>query len=451
MKRILFFAIASILSVGVSHAQMDAEQLADLKSQIKAELKQELKSEQEKSSSSIKLKAYGFVRNDFCYDTRECVTAMGETFHIIPKDQLLNADGSEDLNDVDRFTLVAFVTRFGVDITGPKIGRAEGTAKIEADFCGYTENNTLFRIRQAYVALGWERTTLIFGQTWHPMVNQVMPAVYGLGTGSPFASFNRSPQVKVMVDAGKGWNFTAAALYQFPNLSVGPDGASYNYSRWSRIPELYASWKHVGKHFTYGVGVDFLSLMPRKISFAEREVTLSDGTIGTQAVEVRAKDRVSGLSSEFFADYVNGKFNLKGKLMYAENTAHLTMVSGFGATSYDPLTGSYEYAPVRSTTSWITATYGKQLKPGLMLGYMNNLGAKRDFISVDDFWMRGAKNVDYIYRISPSVSYTVKNLLLALEIEHTVVGYGDLSLNGASKALRDVGNTRACLMVKYSF
>ena len=437
--------------MGVSYAQMDAEQLADLKSQIKAELKQELKSEQEKSSGLVKLKPYGFVRNDFCYDTRECVTAMGETFNIIPKDQLLNLDGSEDLNDVDRFTFVAFVSRFGVDLTGPKIGKAESSAKLEADFCGYGENNTLFRIRQAYVALGWDRTTLIFGQTWHPMVNQVMPAVYGLATGSPFASFNRSPQVKVLVDAGKGWNFTAAALYQFPNLSVGPDGTSYNYSRWSRIPELYASWKHVGKHFTYGLGVDFLSLMPRKKSIAERDVTLSDGMVESQKVEVRAKDRVSGLSSEFFADYVNGKFNIKGKLMYAENTAHLTMVSGFGATSYDPQTGSYEYAPVRSTTSWITATYGKQLKPGLMLGYMKNLGAKEDFISVDDFWMRGAKNVDYIYRISPSLGYTVKNLLLSLELDYTVVGYGDLSLNGASKALRDIGNVRTCLMVKYSF
>ena len=86
-----------------------------------------------------------------------------------------------------------------------------------------------------------------------------------------------------------------------------------------------------------------------------------------------------------------------------------------------------------------------------MLGYMKNLGAKEDFISVNDFWMRGAKNVDYIYRISPSLGYTVKNLLLALELDYTVVGYGDLSLNGASKALRDIGNVRTCLMVKYSF
>ena len=40
---------------------------------------------------------------------------------------------------------------------------------------------------------------------------------------------------------------------------------------------------------------------------------------------------------------------------------------------------------------------------------------------------------------------------LALEVDYTVVGYGDVALNGCSKALRDVSNTRACFMIMYSF
>ena len=87
----------------------------------------------------------------------------------------------------------------------------------------------------------------------------------------------------------------------------------------------------------------------------------------------------------------------------------------------------------------------------MFLGYTKNLGAAKDFISTDDFWMRGAKNTDYIYRISPSVTYNYKSLQIALELDHTTVGYGDLSLNGSSQALRDIANTRACLLVKYSF
>lgn len=400
---------------------------------------------------AIQFKPYGFVRNYISYDSRQCLNLMGETFNIMPLDVLPNEDGSEDLNAVDELSFVAFTTRFGVDINSGLIGSAKSSAKIEADFCGYGANNTLFRIRQAFVRLQWEKITLTCGQTWHPMVIQVMPSATGLATGSPFAPFNRSPQLNFSWDAGKGWNFTAAALYQFPNVSVGPDGANYDYSRWSKIPELYASWKRVGDHFTLGVGVDFLSIMPRKSSIAIRSITDDNGVSSQKEVKVKANDRVTGISSEIFADYKNGKFNLKGKVIYGENTSHLTMVSGYGATSYDPTTGSYEYAPIRSLSSWLNATYGKRVMGGLLLGYSKGLGAKEDFISVDDFWMRGAKNTDYIYRISPSITYTVKNLALALELDYTAVGYGDVAINGRTEALRRVDNLRVCTMVKYSF
>ena len=88
---------------------------------------------------------------------------------------------------------------------------------------------------------------------------------------------------------GKGWDFTAAALYQFPNLSTGPSGVDVCYSRWSKLPEIYMSMKHVGEHFTIGVGVDALSITPRKTSFIDREVTLDDGSTQMQSVEVRER------------------------------------------------------------------------------------------------------------------------------------------------------------------
>ena len=423
MKKILFFALLFCLS-SVAQAQND---------------------------SAIKLKPYGFVSNYICYDTRECVTVFGEMFNMMPKDVVYNADGSQDINAEPKLTFVSFTTRLGVDVSGPEIWKAKSAAKIEADFCGYGANNTLLRIRQAYVALNWERLSLICGQTWHPMVNQVMPSVVGLSTGAPFAPFNRSPQLKIAADLGKGWDLTAAALYQFPNTSIGPTGADVNYSRWSMIPELYMSVKHVGEHFTVGAGVDMLSIMPRKKSTVEREITLDDGSTQMQSVEVSVNDRVTGISPEIFADYKNGKFNIKGKAIYAQNAAHLIMVSGFGATDYDPQTGSYDYAPTRSAVSWLNATYGSKWRAGIFLGYAKNLGAAKDFISTNDFWVRGAKNTDYLYRVSPSITYTLKGLQVALELDYTAVGYGDVMLNGRSKALREVANTRACLMVKYSF
>jgi hypothetical protein len=127
------------------------------------------------------------------------------------------------------------------------------------------------------------------------------------------------------------------------------------------------------------------------------------------------------------------------------------MVSGYGATSYDPATGSYEYAPVRSVSSWLNASYGKKVVGSLFLCYSKGLGAKEDFISVNDFLMRGAKNTDYLYRISPSVTYKAQNLSLALELDYTAVGYGDVAINGRTNTLRTVDNLRVCAMVMYSF
>ena len=116
---------------------------------------------QAQKDSAIKLKPYGFVSNYICYDTRECVSVFGEIFNIMPKDEAFNADGSEDLNADDKLTFVSFTTRLGLDVAGPEIWKAKSSAKVEADFCGYGANNTLFRIRQAYLAFDCERLKLI--------------------------------------------------------------------------------------------------------------------------------------------------------------------------------------------------------------------------------------------------------------------------------------------------
>ena len=50
-----------------------------------------------------------------------------------------------------------------------------------------------------------------------------------------------------------------------------------------------------------------------------------------------------------------------------------------------------------------------------------------------------------------SVTYKVKNLSLALELDYTAVGYGDVAINGRTNALRTVDNLRVCAMVMYSF
>ena len=435
-------------------AQSDSLSLAALKAEIKSEVLAELRSEQEmgqvhKSINDTKLSVYGFVRNYMSYDTRQCITLSGDIFNIMPMDENLNAEG-EDLNATPRTIYVAFSSRLGFDVEGPAIFGAASSAKLEADFAGFSATNMVFRVRHAYVQLDWKNTTLIVGQTWHPSF-QVTPSISGYGAGAPFATSSRMPLVQLNQRVVGNLHAIVAAVFQHTDSSYGPDGKTYDYARWNLWPEGYFSLKYMDDNLTFGAGVSVLSLMPRRESVALREVTAADGTVTTEQMAVRVKDRVMGVTPEIFADYKVGKFNLKGKVIYAQNASHLQMASGFGATAYDPTTGEYEYAPLRSLTTWINATYGRTVRGGILFGYTDNLGAKQNFLSTDDFWMFGAKNTDYIYRIAPSVTYFVKNLELALEGDYTVVGYGDLALDGNTKALRDVANLRACLMVRYRF
>ena len=452
MKNIILTLTLIILSFSFASAQTDAESLAKMKEEIKQEVLAEIKAEQrakKENKYGTKLQLYGFIRNYVHYDTRQCVAMTGELFNIMPMDVELNEEG-EDLNDVSKMVFVSFTSRLGVDVIGPRLLNAESSAKLEGDFCGFSPNNILFRIRHAYVQLAWERLKLLMGQTWHPSF-KVAPSISGYSAGAPFATSSRSPQISLTCDAGKSWELYFAALHQVPDASYGPDGKSYNYARWNVWPELYASISHQGERFLFGAGIDVLSLMPRKTSTALRTEINTDGSESIKEITVRAKDRVLGITPEIFADYKSGKFNIKGKVIYAENATHLTMLGGFGATSYDPQTGSYEYAPIRAVTSWINATYGKKYVAGVLLGYTDNLGAKKNFISTDDFWAFGAKNVDYVYRIAPSITYFARNFEVALEGDYTVAGYGDLALDANTKALRDVSNLRLSLMVRYRF
>ena len=137
------------------------DSVAAVEKRIKREIIEELRAERdaEKKRRPKLFEPYGFVRNYICYDTRQCITTMGEMFNIMPKDVLPNEDGSEDLNAVHEMTFVSFTTRLGVDVNGPSIWKAAASAKVEADFCGFGSNNTMFRIRQAYVRLAWDRVS----------------------------------------------------------------------------------------------------------------------------------------------------------------------------------------------------------------------------------------------------------------------------------------------------
>ena len=420
------------------------------------------------AQEKFSFKFYGFVRNYACYDTRESLTSNSEQFYYMPKDVKLDADGN-DINAQPNMMLLSITTRLGLNITGPEFLGAKTSAKIEADFAGFGTSNTVLRIRQAYAKMDWKYSKILIGQAWHPMMGDMMPDVFSLETGAPFTPFSRTPQLRYDY-ANKGFTLTATALYQFQYTSYGPDGASFNYARNAIVPELYFQAMYKNGGFQAGVGIDLLTIKPRQ-SYTIKEmeyspiyaddgtpITDSEGnpvTIGKEVTNTYKCNEapVVSITPTLFASYKADRWGIKGRVTYAQNAAHLSMISGYGVTNIKD-NGEWEYGTINSIGGWIDATYKQPLKKGYLqfccfAGYTKNLGCESEIVG--DIYMRGEKNMDYMWRVAPSILYTHNALQIGVEYNPTTVGYGTHDGDYKMYNPRPVTNHRICAMVKYNF
>ena len=392
-------------------------------------------SAQEKPS----VKLYGFVRNYACFDTRESLTSNSEQFYYMPKDELLDAAG-KDINEQPNMMLLSITTRLGLNVTGPEFLGAKTSAKIESDFAGFGTSNTVLRIRQAYAKMDWEKHNVLVGQAWHPMMGDMMPDVFSLETGAPFTPFSRTPQVRYNY-VNKGWTLTATALYQYQYTSYGPDGASFNYARNAAVPEMYLQAMYKNDNFMIGAGIDILTLKPRQ------SYTLSAETYKCN------ENLFTSFSPTIFASYKKGNWGFKSRITYAQNAAHMSMISGYAVTKIKE-NGEQEYGSINSIGGWFDYTYKEQLKKGYLtwcwfVGYTKNLGCKDDIVG--PIYMRGERNMDRMWRDALSVLYTHNAMSIGIEWSTTRVAYGKADSRYKVSDTHTVENNRICAMLKYNF
>ena len=401
-----------------------------------------------KAQEKPSVKLYGFIRNYACFDTRESMTSNSEQFYYMPKDEKLDANG-EDINEQPNMMLLSITTRLGLNITGLEFLGAKTSAKIESDFAGFGTSNTVLRIRQAYAKMEWEKNSILAGQAWHPMMGDMMPDVFSLETGAPFTPFSRTPQVRYDYK-NKGFTLTATALYQYQYTSYGPDGASFNYARNAIVPELYFQAMYKNGGFMIGAGVDLLTLKPRQ-SYTMSSVDENGATL--TATYKCKEDPVVSISPTIFASYKKGNWGVKGRFTYAQNAAHLSMISGYGVTKVNE-NGEQEYGSINSAGGWVDVTYKKTLKKGFLTfccfaGYTKNLGCKDEFTG--PIYMRGEKNMDNMWRVAPSVLYTHNAMQIGIEYNPTTVAYGTPDSQYKMSDTHNVTNHRICAMLKYNF
>ena len=440
-----------------------------------------------KSHLQQHFKPYGFIRNYFTYDSRECIAGTGDLYFYMPKDENWNQTPEEaavsgverqDLNAQGTFRFLALTTRVGVNIVDYKWRGMEFSGKIEADFFAGLSGTVhkvggvaQLRLRQAYVTLAWDslkmgkdfaRIDLTIGQTWHPMAADLCDVI-ALNSGAPFGPFNRSPLVKLDARLGKYITLTAAGLWQTQYMSTGPDGSTAEYMLYGKTPEAYFGLSVHDKGWIARAGVDVVSISPRH----QGTIIGNDGS----EVAVKVNDRITTVSPFAYLQYKKGEFSFKAKTIFAEAGEHMNLDGGYGVSKVNE-DGSWEYTPIRTSSTWVSIVYGgkvgaqedkhpQKLQGILFGGYIKSFGTKDALFDAegdgiaDMIYTARPKNTNQVWRLSPTLLYTVGKFQLGLEYEITSVQYGRGGVNAATgladSGLHWVTNHRIQFMTKFNF
>lgn len=383
-------------------------------------------------------KLYGFVRNYFAFDTRECLSGTEDLYFYMPKDQSMS-DGT-DLNAVPSFRFAALTSRVGLDVFGYEFAGYKMGAKIEADFyCGVSgvTGTAQLRLRQAYVTIAKNNHSWKVGQAWHPVAVD-LPDIFSLESGAPFNPFSRTPQVAFDAAFSKTVSLTAAAIWQMQYTSTGPEGASANYIKYGCTPEMFLGLNFKGKSGVFKVGADLLSIKPRRYDATGKSLV---------------SDRLTTVNVFEYGQLTTGGLTLKEKVTYANDGSHMNMVGGYGVSEIRD-DGSWEYCATRNISAWVTAQYkakDSRWIPSIMFGYSNNLGTAKE---VGTGWYKNnASTIAQLLRVQPEIIYRLGKLDLGLEYMMTAAQYGkdsDFRLH-ASTDLHWVINHRIQAMVKFNF
>ncbi|HDP76073.1 MAG TPA: hypothetical protein ENN49_09435 [Bacteroidales bacterium] len=411
MKKLLFITAFSVLTAFISVAQ------------------------EQPQKPKIEVKPYGYVAWETIFDTYKSVDTRDGELYFYPLKANIDANGT-DVNRKHQLQMLSLTTRLGLKISGPDVLGAKTSGMVETDFFATANEYTrLLRIRHAIVTLKWQQSELIMGHYWHPIiVNEVIPATIAFGAGVPFHSLNRSPQIRFTYYPIENVRVSATALTQGYHKSMGPADAQRN----SGLPEVLTQAAFV-KHnsFIAGISAGYKWLTPRL--YIASSNTGTHKTIGQY------------LFSAFAAANL-AKTNIKLETVYGENPTHLLMIGGYGRVTETSADTDYDYANLLTHSTWFDVDHkmGKWAI-GFFGGYSKLNGSSNNYSTIANY--NRNDDMNYIYRISPRVSYKEKNLMLGIEYMLTTAVYGKTfdAQHKVTSSLDPVSNHRITLCAKYTF
>ncbi len=338
---------------------------------------------------------YGFIRTDFFAQSHNCINSVNDLFSLFAA-----PEGNQPSAGMHSIT-----TRMRADFFAPGIlGANKAIGKIEADFSGGSDY-VWIRLRQAYAQLKWKHSSLLLGQTWHPLfTSHIMPNTLNINTGSPFNPFNRSPQLRYNLYF-QDFTLTAAAIYQTMYKSSGPQGNSIQYQKNAVIPNMFLGIDYGHDDLILGLGADYKAIKPIETNPA----------------------LVHGLSGIAYANYQKDLFRISAKALYGENLSDHNIIGGYFVDSEG------NYHKYQSFASYCNLVYGNLHKWSLLGGYSVNLGLQDKTTlggTMYGFGISGGKIIKDLYRVSLAYTYNPTNWRIGLELEYNNVAWCDLAMGG---------------------
>lgn len=396
----------------------------------------------------VTLKFYGQIRTDLYYNSRANEETVDGLFYMFPKDKVRDNDGN-DINATPNSNFYTLYSRFGVDVTGPDLGKAKTSAKIEGDFRGTSSSFSVVRLRHAYLNLDWGKSALLLGQTWHPLYGEVSPQILNLSMGAPFQPFSRAPQIRYRYNNGH-LQLTGAAVWQsqYTSQGIDPDNnakskKSHEYLKKGCIPELYAGIDYKSGALLIGAGIEMLSMAPRT------QATGADGSI------YKVDERITTLSYEAHMKYTSKKWYVAAKSVLGSNLTQASGLGGFGIKKVDIRTGEQEYTPIRFTGSWVNAVYGAKWKTGIFVGYAKNLGTSDGLYTDGDgktqLYGTGT-NLGQLLTTGAELTYNVPHWKFGMEYTLSTAWYGSVKpSDGKITDTHGVCNNRMVAVAMFIF
>ncbi len=376
----------------------------------------------------------GFVKTDVIYDSRQTVALREGHFLLYPQNEKLDLN-NVDVNAKSNFNILSIQTRLLGKITGPEAFGAKTSGQIEAEFFGTSDGDVNgFRLRHAFAKFDWEKTSLLVGQTWHPMfITEVFPGVVSFNTGAPFQPFSRNPQIR-FAQSFENIKLILTAASQRDFSSNGPDGFTSAYLRNSVIPNLNAQIQFTKDGNILGAGLDFKKLTPRLVTTKNFKTDKS----------------ISTLSFTGYFKFIADQFTVKSQAVYGPNLADLMMLGGYAVKSTNAVDGQEEYTGIKVLSVWGEVIYGKDIELGLFGGYSKNLGAEDN---ISGSYYGRATNIGNLIRISPRIQFNSGKSRISTELEYTAAAYGKNDNTNKGKVIdtKSISNLRMLLAVYYFF